>query len=437
VAVPAEIVAAVASRLAAHAGLEPPAWVIEARVAARLDALGVDGDGYVTLLDAARGAGAGELAELVEAVRVGESRLFRHRPQVAALIDEVVPALRARLAGRSGRTVRVWSAGCAAGEEPYTLAAVLARALPGAAIEILATDVSADALEQARAACYPREAIEAVPAEWRDGFVVDGDVVRVRPELARCVRFERRNLVDGVQPRGFDLVWCRNVLIYFTAEARRRALDALIGALEPGGYLFVGYSETLRDVAGLEPVRSGEAVCYVRRGDAGGARRTPTPAAGVPVPMPLAAASSLRAARGSGRAAAATPTPTPTPVPGATPVAGVTPRPVFSPATVTPGMRVLRLRGTCEPVALTADLMSQLSLPGLRVLVIDLDAAALIPDEVAPVFRRARAAAIAAGIELGFRATRNGTRRWLRRHGLDDSASSPGAGGELGEGGEP
>jgi chemotaxis protein methyltransferase CheR len=435
VAVPAEIVAAVASRLAAHAGLEPPAWVIEARVAARLDALGVDGDGYLALLDAARGGGAGELAALVEAVRVGESRLFRHRPQVAALIDVVVPALRARITGRAGRTVRVWSAGCAAGEEPYTLAVVLARALPGAAIEILATDVSADALEQARAACYPREAIEAVPAAWRDGFVVDGDVVRVRPELARCVRFERRNLVDGVQPRGFDLVWCRNVLIYFTPEARRRALDALIGALEPGGHLFVGYSETLRDVAGLEPVRSGEAVCYVRRGDAGGARRTPTPAAGVPVPVPvpvpLAAAASLRAARGSGRAAAATPTPTP--VPGVTPVA--TPLPVFTPATVTPGMRVLRLRGTCEPAALTADLMSQLSLPGLRVLVIDLDDAALIPDEVAPVFRRARAAAIAAGIELGFRATRNGARRWLRRHGLDDGAS--GAGGELGEGGEP
>lgn len=374
---PADIVAAVASRLAASAGLELPAWVVETRSAARMAALELDPAGYVALIRSARGAA--ELDELIEAVRVGESRLFRHRAQIAALVEAVAPALRAD--GR--RTVRVWSAGCAAGQEPYTLAAVLARCLPGCAISIVATDVSADALEVARGASYPAAALGDVPAEWREAFVAEGDRIRVRPDLAALVRFERANLVDGFAPRQCDLVWCRNVLIYFTPPARRIAIRRLIAATSPGGFLFVGYSESLRDVAELDAVRAGEVVYYVRR----------------------------EADRAAGVAAA-----------GARPVEPVdddrTPPPMMIPA-APPPEDVLALRGHPDTRTLTADLAARLGLAGLVRLVVDLDGAELLGDDLAPVLRRARAAAAAAGVELVLRTTRAGARRWLARHALE------------------
>src|SRR5207249_8054120 len=101
---------------------------------------------------------------------------------------------------------------------------VLAKALPACSITIVATDVSADALAIAKRASYPLDALDDVPEQWRDGFYVDGDRMRVRPELARLVRFERANLVDDPTPRDCDLVWCRNVLIYFSQAARARVI---------------------------------------------------------------------------------------------------------------------------------------------------------------------------------------------------------------------
>jgi chemotaxis protein methyltransferase CheR len=388
VALPADIVAAVASRLAAYAGLELPAWVVETRADARMEALALAPADYVALIGAPRGGS--ELDELIEAVRVGESRLFRHRAQIAALAETVAPALRA--GGR--RAVRVWSAGCAAGQEPYTLAAVLARCLPGSAISIIATDVSADALAVARGASYPAAALGDVPAEWRDAFVVDGDRLVVRPELAALVRFERANLIDGIAPRGCDLVWCRNVLIYFTPPARRIAIGRLVAATNPGGFLFVGYSESLRDVAELDAARTGDAVYYVRREAEAGA------GVGAGAVPPRASAGERRTR--------------PPPIDDD----DRTPPPMTIPATPPPE-DVLVLRGHPDARTLTADLTARLGLAGLVRLVVDLDGAELLGDELAPVLRRARAAAEAAGVELVLRTTRAGARRWLARHALE------------------
>jgi len=387
---PADVVAAIAQRLAEHAGLDLPAWVVDARATARIALLGCSPGEYLALLDSGRGAG--ELAELIEAVRVGESRLFRHRPQVDTLAEVVAPALHAR--GR--RAIRVWSAGCAAGEEPYTLAMVLARALPDCSISIVATDLSAEALAQAAAATYPRAALHHVPDAYRDRFVLDGDVVRVAPEITALVRFERANLLDGAVPRGCDLVWCRNVLIYFTAEARRRVIDRLVSATVPGGFVFVGYSESLRDIAELEGVRANDAVYYVRRG----AEATTRPRRPTPVPGPAR---------------------DPQPAARAVPVAVLndrTPPPIAFPAQ-SPADDTLALHGQPVAVRVTAELSARFAQPGLRSLTIDLDGAELIGDDLAPVLRRARAAARAAGIALRVRATRTGARRWLGRHGLD------------------
>ncbi len=369
-----DIVAAIAERLAEHAGLELPAWLVEARATSRIAALGVAPGEYVALIASLRGAA--ELDELIEAVRVGESRLFRHRGQIEALAGDVIPALRGRSA------LKVWSAGCSTGEEPYTLAAVLARGLPGVHVSIVATDVSNEALAIARRGAYPAAAYADVPEAWRDAFELDGAVVRVRPEIASLVTFERANLVESSGQRGFDLVWCRNVLIYFTPEARRRVIDRLVAALSPGGYLFVGYSESLRDVPQLQAIRAGDALYYAR-----GPRVLPR-AADLPPPARRVEISEV--------------TPPPTRIPPAPPPDDV-----------------LALAGRPNARELAAQLSARLALVGLRRLVVDLDPAELLDDDLAPVLARARAAARAAHVELVLRATRAGTRRWLARHDLD------------------
>jgi chemotaxis methyl-accepting protein methylase len=374
-ALSADVVSRVSAVLAHHAGLDLPAWVIEARAAARIARLGVAPHDYATLIGSGRGAA--ELAELVEAVRVGETRLFRHRSQIVALETAVAPALRGK------RTVRVWSAGCAAGEEAYTLAIVLDRVLPGAELAIAATDMSADALAIARLASYPAGALDHVPDEYRDGFELAGDRIRVRRDLTARVRFERANLLDAAPGRDFDLVWCRNVLIYFTADARRRAVERIVGATASHGYVFVGYSESLRDVAGLDPVRAGDAVYYVRR-----PRRSDT-APELPVVTVTTAP----------RVAPIRPTPPPT-------------RAVRE--------DVLALHG--QPVAedVAAELATRLGRDDLAALAIDLDGAELLDDALAPVLRRVAAAARANGVAVRIVASRPGARRWLVRNQLDD-----------------
>jgi chemotaxis protein methyltransferase CheR len=412
VALAPDTIAAIAQRLAEHAGLELPAWVVEARASARIAAVGCAPADYVALIDSARGAG--ELAALIEAVRVGESRLFRHRSQIAALSDAVAPALRAR--GR--RAIRAWSAGCAAGEEPYTLAIVLSRALPDCAISILATDVSGEALAQARTASYPRAALDHVPAGYRNCFVLDGEQVRVAPDLAALVRFERANLAGGATPRDCDLVWCRNVLIYFTADARRRAIDRLVAATAPGGFVFVGYSESLRDAMGLEAQRAGDTVYYVRR-EGGEPSRSRPPTLPVPVAPPAPATDR---------------TPAPIAVPGAVArerwlaaraaVPLIEPDDHTPPPIVFPPDNTIALYGRPSAAQLTAEITARLALPSLAQLTIDVDGAELLDDDLVPVLRRARAAAWTAGIALRVRATRPGALRWIARHGFGDGETT-------------
>jgi chemotaxis protein methyltransferase CheR len=362
----ADIVAGVAHVLAERAGLMLADWIVEARAEACIEALGVEPGDYVERI----ARGTDELEQLVEAVRVGETRLFRHRRQIGVLVDTIAPQLRGR------RQIRVWSAGCAEGQEPYTLAVVLAKTLPTCSISILATDRSARALAAAEHASYP---LSDVPEEWRDGFIADGDRVRPRPELAQMVRFQRANVLDPPPERDFDLVWCRNVLIYFTPAARAAAIERVVQATAVGGFVFVGYSESLREVLALEAQRAGEIVYYVKR-------RTSARAL---TPMPM-------------------PTMRPTPSAGIPAIAAAAPDP-----------ELLALAGSPEPAQVTAAITERLAAPGVHRLVIDLDAAELLPDELAPVLRRARAAATAAGTELVLRATRTGAVRWLSRHQLE------------------
>lgn len=392
------MLATLARLLHEHAGLKTPAWVIEARVVARVGALELPIEDYVALLSTARGEQ--ELSALVEAVRVGETRFFRHWPQVEALLEFVIPSW-----ARAGNSSpRVWSAGCASGEEPYTLALVLARAMPRPVHNprIVATDVSAEAIAAARRATYPLSALEHVPAPWREDLLRSGEELRVPPEVAAMVSFEQKNLLTALPSRGFDLIWCRNVLIYFELETRKRVLDKLVGTLKPGGFLFLGYSETLRDVEGLVPVRFRDQTLWEKplgKAAAAPIRSLPTPAASSsrasdpgPLSGPALSGPMSTSARPSARRSA----------------------PRIDPAQ---SSRVIHL-GAASADALATQIASALQTPGVDALTIDLDTADFIDDRAAEVLRRARLSAAESGVSFALRASRPGVQRWLRRHKL-------------------
>ncbi len=239
-------IAVIAGRVRDHAGLSPPAWVLAARLDDRMDALGVASlDDYLRALT----EDEHELATLTESLRVGETRFFRHRAHVSALEKIVIPDLVARK--HKAKRVRAWSAGAATGQEAYTLAILLAEAMPEAAgwdVRVVATDISDDALAVARAGIYPEAALEHVPDRLRARWFLPAPKkqITVAPALRHLVRFERQNLVDSPYPHHTDVVLCRNVLIYFDPEQRARTVEKLIDSLAPGGYLFLGYAESLR-----------------------------------------------------------------------------------------------------------------------------------------------------------------------------------------------
>jgi chemotaxis methyl-accepting protein methylase len=212
------------------------------------------------------------LETLLSAVLVGETFFFR-QPEHFQLVREVLAARQARpRLGLSG-----WSAGCASGEEAYSLAATLLEVAGARPVEVLGTDLSERALARARIGVYGRwSRREAGPMLHPIGDVV-GDSLRVRPELRAAVRYARHNLLDPPPAAvdGFDVVMCRNVFVYLRADAARRVASHLRDALAPGGLLVVGTFGAIDDPA-LVPVGGRELGAYVRR-PAGAAPEPPQP----------------------------------------------------------------------------------------------------------------------------------------------------------------
>ena len=211
----------------------------------------------------------GEWSCLLPHITIKESFLFRHPQHFAALASTVLPRLGA--AHTSRNSLRVWSAGCARGEEPTTLAIVLAECgeVAHGDWRILATDVDEEALAAARAGVFGERAVSQVPAHLRERyFVRRGDSFEVSPEIARRIEYRAANLVNEplpVEPGSFDVVFLRNVLIYFRPESQRRVAAAIARALTPDGVLFLGPAETLWQLSGdLEPVDLEDCFCYRR-----------------------------------------------------------------------------------------------------------------------------------------------------------------------------
>jgi chemotaxis protein methyltransferase CheR len=194
-----------------------------------------------------------EQVHLLDRLCTHETRFFREPRQFELLEREILPAWRA--AGETGgrpRRVRFWSAGCSTGEEPFSLALTLAAGLPGWDSQILATDLSTRALARAEAATWPVERAREIPPALLKRYLLRGTrsqegLMRAGAELRARVRFRRLNLNADSYPveGGLDAIFCRNVLIYFDAESKARVIERLVERLAPGGYLFLGHSESL------------------------------------------------------------------------------------------------------------------------------------------------------------------------------------------------
>jgi chemotaxis protein methyltransferase CheR len=152
-------------------------------------------------------------------------------------------------------TFRVWSAACATGEEPYSIAFTLSALNPGRDTQILATDISTRALDHAKRGVYGSDQASALSPEWMRRFLLRGEgrsegTFKVKPAVQQMIQYQRFNLLEDPLPRQkFAVIFCRNVMIYFDRPTKEKVVARLASVLEPGGYLFTGHSESLTGVA--------------------------------------------------------------------------------------------------------------------------------------------------------------------------------------------
>ncbi len=230
--------------------------LLHARLGKRLRALGMASFGeyydHLTTCD----PGQEELERFINALTTNKTDFFREPHHFRYLAEVWAPAMRARAARTHRRSLRLWSAACSSGEEPYSLAMTLRDALgpslDGFDLRILASDIDTDVLARAAAGVYSRTQVAPVPEallerHFLKGVGANAGLVRVRPELRALITFRRINLLDDVWPirARLDVIVCRNVLIYFDRPTQQRLLQRLAALLEDDGLLILGHSESL------------------------------------------------------------------------------------------------------------------------------------------------------------------------------------------------
>ena len=221
------------------------------RLARRVKALGLGSVAeYCAFLKTPQAAG--EMPELINAVTTNHTAFFRERHHFDHLRREVMPRLLQERAGRRGR-IRIWSSACSSGEEAYSIAASCREVMgPRSDLDfrILATDIDTDILARAEAGIYPAELFERLPADVKPLLKLDGaparGEARIADELRRLIAFKRLNLIEKWPMSGpFDVIFCRNVFIYFDTQTKASILDRFVTLLSPGGFLYLGHSESL------------------------------------------------------------------------------------------------------------------------------------------------------------------------------------------------
>lgn len=231
--------------------------MLAARLQKRLRILGMKSFGeYCQYLFSPHGVES-ELYHLIDAVTTNKTDFFREPDHFEFLTKTALPEIIVRKGGGLWKKLMIWSAGCSTGEEPYTLAMVIrefAERSPGFSFDcsILATDISTRVLEKAKHAVYDAERVQPVPDLLKKKYLLrsrdrNKGLVRIVPELRKMVRFRRLNFIEndfGIREM-LDIIFCRNVIIYFDRSTQAALLNKFCRQLVPGGYVFMGHSETL------------------------------------------------------------------------------------------------------------------------------------------------------------------------------------------------
>jgi chemotaxis protein methyltransferase CheR len=259
--------AAIAVRLGLHFDEGKFGFLAEA-LRGRVEATGLDGDAYLSRLETGRARE--EVSALARELTVPETYFFRHRDQYRAFTENVLPE---RLAAQAAeRSLRILSLGCASGEEAYSLGILVRDALtePGWDVSILGVDVNSTMIAKARRGRFSAWALRETPEDdRRRWFRADGRDFILDDAVRASVRFEERNLVEDDpqlwQHGTYDVVFFRNVVMYFTPDQAQALVDRITRALRPGGYLFLGHAETLRGLSNAFHLRHTHGTFYYQR----------------------------------------------------------------------------------------------------------------------------------------------------------------------------
>lgn len=232
-------------------------YLLEGRIAKRVEANKLKSfEEYFTFLGSSV-ALQREMPSLFEVITINETYFFRNEPQFYAAQDILIPEILDAKRKRGDRRFKIWSAASSSGEEAYTLAMIINERIrpryPEFQFEVVGTDISPAVLEKARQGIYREYSIRNIPQPYMSKyFTQQGQDYHLSDDIRRMVRFSQLNLSDAAAMRSMqsvDLIFCCNVLIYFNTESKQKVVAHLFDSLNPGGYLFIGYSESLHGIS--------------------------------------------------------------------------------------------------------------------------------------------------------------------------------------------